>query len=147
MDTREPPARRAICLECRTLWREGAPCPHGRRHHVVSLDTEDGRVPEGLIAIDHPAPTRITDQDALERYLARIVPGQTSLLPDGARPLFPYDVVSESILPTDAEVEAIGRLVELPGMYRDAGRSWRMRDVPMVRVVEPPLHMPTYAGP
>lgn len=294
MDPREPPVRRAICIECRTLWREGAPCPHGRRHHVVSLDTEDGRdalrhevwetpwapntglsspawraaaaatvpmfvglvsasalaaagtalvlwgglagraalarrqraitvtpprgrpghlrvlgrrdtrqrgilrgplltapltgrpclgysvilrateffggdimlidawigqgivtfhdgrtlhVPEGLVEIDHPAPTRITDQDAIERYLASIVPGHSSVPPDGARPLFPYDVVTESILPTDAEVEMIGRLVELPGMYRDAGRSWRMRDVPMVRVVEPPLHMPTYAGP
>lgn len=297
MDTREPPARRTICIECRTIGREEASCPRGRRHHVVSLDSEDGRtalrsevwetpwaprasqsspmrlvaaavvpmtvglavgtvwnsaqaaagtalalwgalagkaalprrqradtitpprgrpghlrvlgrrdtrqrgilrgplltapltgrpclgysvilrateffggdimlidawigqgsvtfhdgrtlhVPEGLVEIDHPAPTRITDQDAIERYLARVVPGQASPLPDGARPLFPYDVVTESIIPTDAEVEVIGRLVELPGMYRDTGRSWRMRDVPMVRVVEPPLHMPTYAEP
>jgi hypothetical protein len=56
-------------------------------------------------------------------------------------------VVTESILPTDAEIEVIGKLVEVPSLYRDAGRSWRMREVPMVRVVEPPRHMPTYAEP
>lgn len=37
------PARRAICLVCRTLLPEGGQCAHARHHTVVSLQTDQGR--------------------------------------------------------------------------------------------------------
>jgi hypothetical protein len=112
-----------------------------------SVALHDGRtvhIPEGLVEIDDPAPDTVTDQAAIERFLAGLAPGETRALLAGERPPVPYDVVTESILPVDTELEVAGKLVEVPGMYRDAGRAWRLRDVPILRVVEPP---PAHAEP
>lgn len=97
----------------------------------------------GPVEIDDPAPVAITDRNAIERYLDDLVPGlmrgATTDLPGaatpGARREVPYDRVTESIIPPDAEVEIVGKTVEVPGLYREGDRSFRMREVPVVRPV------------
>lgn len=56
------------------------------------------------------------------------------------------DLVTESIILLGAEVEVAGKTVELPGLYRDGGWSHRLREVPVVRIVDP-LTAPTHAEP
>ena len=130
-----------------------------------SIELDDGRtlqISRGVVELDAPAPVEITEQAAIERYLAGLAPGLARGASRGAMPgatpgatpgarndgagapaagprrFFPYDLATESIIPLDAEVEVVGKTVEVPGLYRDGGRSYRLREVPVVRVVQPP---------
>jgi hypothetical protein len=104
----------------------------------VALD--DGRtiqLVEGPVEIADPMAVEISDRAAVAQYLDAIEPALSS----DTRPLLAFDTVTESIIPVGARVELIGKVVEVPGMYRETGRHWRMRDVPLVHVLPPtPTH-------
>jgi hypothetical protein len=104
-----------------------------RGGNVVLDDGRTLQVPEGTIEIDDPATVKITDMAAVAQYLDAIAPELPS---DPRRPLV-YDTVSESIIPIDAQLEVLGKVIEVPGMYRESGRNWRVRDVPRVQVLSP----------
>lgn len=102
------------------------------------LVLDDGRtlqLIEGTIDIDDPTAVAITDEAAVAQYLEAIAPG----LPSDPRRTLVHDTVTESIIPIGARLEVLGKLVEVPGMYRETGRNWRVRDVPLVRVLSPAL--------
>lgn len=104
-----------------------------RGGNVVLDDGRTLHLPEGPIEIDDSAAVEITDRTAVARYLDAIAPALSS---DARQPLV-YDTVTESIVPIGARLEVLGKVVEVPGLYRDAGRHWRVRDVPRVRVLAP----------
>ncbi len=105
----------------------------------VTLDDDDRTIHlvGGAVDIVDPQAVEISDRAAVARYLDAIEPALSS----DTRPLLAFDTVTESILPIGARVELMGKVVEVPGMYRETGRHWRMRDVPRVRVL---AMMPTY---
>ncbi|HWN66369.1 MAG TPA: hypothetical protein VNM90_01955 [Haliangium sp.] len=107
-----------------------------------SVALQDGRtiqLVEGTIEIADPTAVEIGDRAAVARYLDAIEPALSS----DARPLLVFDTVTESILPAGSQVQLMGKVVEVPGMYRETGRHWRMRDVPLVHVLLP---TPTHPG-
>ena len=108
-----------------------------RGGNVILDDGRTIQLIEGTIEIADPTAVEIGDRDAVARYLDTIEPALTS----DTRPLLPYDTVTECIIPIGSRVELIGKIIEVPGMYRETGRHWRMRDVPLVRVLPP---APTY---
>jgi hypothetical protein len=108
-----------------------------RGGNVVLDDDRTIQLVEGPVEIDDPMAVEISDRAAVAQYLDTIEPALCS----DTRPLLAFDTVTESIIPAGAHVELMGKLVKVPGMYRETGRNWRMRDVPLVRVL--PM-TPTY---
>ena len=102
-------------------------------------------IPEGSVEIDAGAhghhrcsrqpsanatELQIRDRGAIADYLRQRAPA----LYQDPRPLLPYDIAVESIVPNRAEVEIVGKTVEVPGMYRDAGQRFQVRGTPFVRL-------------
>jgi hypothetical protein len=108
-----------------------------RGGNVVLDDGRTIQLAEGPVEIADPTAVEIDDRAAVKRYLGAIEPALSS----DTRPLLAFDTVTESIIPIGAHVELMGKIVEVPGMYRETGRHWRTRDVPLVRVQLP---MQTY---
>ena len=110
-----------------------------RGGNVILDDGRTVQLVDGPVEIDDPTAIEISDRAAVTRYLDAIEPALLSY----TRPLLTYDTVTESIIPIGAHVELVGKLVEVPGMYRETGRHWRVRDVPLARVLPT---TPTYQG-
>jgi hypothetical protein len=99
--------------------------------NIVLSDGRTLQLPTGTIEIDDPAAVEITDMAAVAQHLDAIAPGLSS---DARWPRV-YDTAIESIIPIGGYLDVLGKVIEVPGMYRESGRNWRVRDVPRVQVL------------